>query len=666
VRERLPWASWHRAGRGLFELDGVPEPVLRHFSQRRVEIEQRAVELVGVAAGELSRERMQAIALATRRAKTYSVEGSSWREQARARAAEHGLGHAELAELARRDPGDAPQPELARVAASLSGPEGLTERHNTFARRHALAEIAGAFAQGATISRLEDATSGYLDDQTVARLTPDADGGQRYTTHELLTLERELVEGAERRSSECTGVLPAALLDSVLSAHEPALNDDQAAAVRAIASSGRGVEAVTALAGTGKTTMIGALAAAYQQTGWRVIGAAPTARAARQLRELAGIEADTMHAQLARLQRTGGLDARTVLVLDEAGMAPTRRSASLLAHAELAGAKVIAIGDPGQLAAVEAGGWLAALARRQQGPALREVMRQRDPAEQLALEALHDGDPAQYLAHKEDAIAVHEREIDALLRVRDAWHAAQREYGRRGAVMIARENLTRERLNRAARAMLKREGGLAELGLYIGGREYAPGDRVVARCNDRANDLDNGSLATVTAVDDEDFSMVVQPDSGEQRGLEHDYIANNLEHAYALTGHAAQGATVAWAAVVGRPGDFTREWAYTALSRAREQTRIHVISERAEREREREEYAPAEPELEPEQTLEVLERAMKRSEAEPLAVERAGPVVGAPGLAHGPPGPAASAPELKGLESLRRGQARGRTAGLRI
>ena len=43
VRERLRWVSWSRTTRGLFEIDGVPAGVLRHFSQRRVEIEQRVV-----------------------------------------------------------------------------------------------------------------------------------------------------------------------------------------------------------------------------------------------------------------------------------------------------------------------------------------------------------------------------------------------------------------------------------------------------------------------------------------------------------------------------------------------------------------------------------------------------------------------------------------------
>jgi conjugative relaxase-like TrwC/TraI family protein len=249
VRRRLPWLSWRAVGRGLFELDGVPDSVLRHFSQRRVEIEERAIELVGVgAAGELSRERMEGIALATRKAKTYGVDGGTWREQAQARAAEHGLGEAELASLRRRAPTDAGPPDLVALAERLSGPDGLTGRHNTFARRHALAEIAAAFPQGATISQLEDATSSYLHGVTVARL-PSRDCEPRYTTHELLACEREIIESARRRGSENTGVIPPALVDRVLAEYVPVLNDDQAAAVRAITTSGRGVEAVSALAG---------------------------------------------------------------------------------------------------------------------------------------------------------------------------------------------------------------------------------------------------------------------------------------------------------------------------------------------------------------------------------------------------------------------------------
>lgn len=364
-----------------------------------------------------------------------------------------------------------------------------------------------------------------------------------------------------------------------------------------------------------------------------------------------------MHSLTARIDRGDGLDDRTVLVVDEADMAATRLTARLLAHAERVGAKVIAVGDPGQLGSVQAGGWLAALTRQQAGPALREVMRQRDPAEQQALQALHDGDPDQYLEHKHNEITVHETELDAITALTTAWHHAQLQHGRREAVMIARDNLTRERLNRAARAKLKQDRQLDEPDVIMGGRGYSPGDRVIARRNDRRRDVDNGTLATVITIDPDSGSMLLEADSGEPLALDHEYVARHLEHAYALTAHGAQGGTLQWAGVTGRPDEFTREWAYTALSRARDTTTIHLISQRSARDRDRDDYAPAEPDPEPQETRGRLRHSLPRSETEPLAYER---------ISHRPPPRRApTIPEPNGVDLLRAGRLRrgGRSLG---
>ena len=417
-------------------------------------------------------------------------------------------------------------------------------------------------------------------------------------------------------------VVSTAIVDRVLSRRQPQLNADQAAAVRALTSSGSGVDVIEALAGTGKTTMIGVLADCYRTAGWQVIGAAPTGRAARQLREVARIPAGTMHALVGELDWSRTLGTRTVLVLDEAGMAPTRLTARLFAHAERGGVKVIAVGDPGQLGSVEPGGWLAALARHQPAPQLREVMRQLDPKERDALESLREGEPARYLAHKQDAIAVHATEIDALATLTNQWHIAKCEHGDASAVMIARDNGTRDRLNRAARAQLKRDGGLSMEGIVLGGREFAEGDRVIARRNDRQLDVDNGTLGTVIGVSARD-GVRIRTASDRVHQLDPVYAAAHLEHAYAITGHSAQSSTVSWAGVIGRPEEFTREWAYTALSRAREQTLVYVISERSELEHERDDYGPAASARDRNETLRALSRSMKRSETELLAIEQA-------------------------------------------
>ena len=149
----------------------------------------------------------------------------------------------------------------------------------------------------------------------------------------------------------------------------------------------------------------------------------------------------------------------------------------------------------------------------------------------------------------------------------DQWDAAAKQHGLPAAVMIARDNQACEQLNEAARAMLKHTSALPRVGVLIGAREFAVVDRVIARRNDRQIDIDNGTVATIIAIDPLHQSITVRTDSGDVRQLDHAYVAAHLEHAYALTAHGAQGATVAWAGVVGRPREFTREWAYTALSR---------------------------------------------------------------------------------------------------
>jgi ATP-dependent exoDNAse (exonuclease V) alpha subunit len=190
--------------------------------------------------------------------------------------------------------------------------------------------------------------------------------------------------------------------------------------------------------------------------------------------------------------------------------------------------------------------------------------------------------------------------------------------------MMARDNYTREQLNRAARAKLKRDGLLLERGLFIGGREYSPGDRVIARRNHRHHDVDNGTTGSVVTIDQRNGTLTIRTDAGQTRVLPHEYVAQYLQHAYALTAHGAQAGTFTWGGVIGRAGEFTNEWAYTALSRAREHTSIHVIAEAAERERERNEYAPAPPTPDARQTLNQLGRAMKRPETEPPAIQLRG------------------------------------------
>ena len=186
--------------------------------------------------------------------------------------------------------------------------------------------------------------------------------------------------------------------------------------------------------------------------------------------------------------------------------------------------------------------------------------------------------------------------------------------------MIARDNTTRTVLNERARRLLAESGQLTGPPVQIAAQEFLVGDRVIARRNDRYRNIDNGTLATITQIDHHTGTLGLTTDAGHERVLDASYTADHLEHAYALTGHGAQGATLTSAIVIGRPSEFTREWAYTALTRARHQTSLHLIAEQTIAQRDREQYAPPEPQLTRAEALDTLSRTMRRSEAEPLAL----------------------------------------------
>jgi hypothetical protein len=187
--------------------------------------------------------------------------------------------------------------------------------------------------------------------------------------------------------------------------------------------------------------------------------------------------------------------------------------------------------------------------------------------------------------------------------------------------MIARDNATRAMLNDRARELPVRDGHLRGDGVVVVNREFSVGDRVIARRNDRYRDVDNGTLATITEVDSWTGALKMLTDAGDDRLLDAAYAAEHLEHACALTGHGALGATVEWVGVIGRPSEFSHEWAYTSLSRARGRTRVYVVGEATAGQRRREEYAPPEPERTTDEALEVVRPAIRRREAERLAIE---------------------------------------------
>src|SRR4051812_5998515 len=609
ARDRLG-LEWGPVTKGAAELQDLPAEVLSVFSRRRQEIIEAAQE-AGVH--DLASERGKYLAILTRERKQYAVETHTWREEIRARAGEHGLDRAAIARLvddgqARLDAGavDVAGIDERAVGDRLAGEDGLTEKANTFAERDVLREFAGAAAQGARVADIRAQGTRFAGRGDVLGTVS---GG--LTTQDLVAAERRLIAAAIGRAGEGVAVVESDVLERALAAVDRPLSDEQGEALRNVAMSGNGVDVVEALAGTGKTFTAGALRQVYEDAGFHVIGIAPTARAVRELAEEAGVAAWTLDRALLDLRDGRALAERTVVLLDEAGMASTRGSERLLAAAQQVGAKVIAIGDSGQLPSVQAGGWMREVGQRVGVHRLTQVVRQRNVDERRALAHLHDGRPGSYLewAEKNERVVVH-TDGGAIAAALEDWRRAVGEHGIAQAVLIARDNDTRAALNSAAREHVRAKGQLGDDADY-GPVTVAVGERIICRRNDRFADVDNGTRGTV--FETHPHGLLIGTDAGPLRTLPAAYVGEHVEHAYCLTGHGMQGGTVEHATVVGAPRALTRGWSYTALSRARAATRLHIDGddEPAGVQAERAEVAPHDAQLRP-QRDDVLVRTAQR------------------------------------------------------
>ena len=240
-------------------------------------------------------------------------------------------------------------------------------------------------------------------------------------------------------------------------------------------------------ASTPRTPPNGSTSTAEKPNGW-----ARSANSAPQLRSLPNVSRCPGAAAPAHHRRRG----RAGPLAPPSGPAGDRRrgqpwpapspSTSWWAPPRAAGAKVVLVGDQGQLSAVEAGGMFAALVRDRDGlaPELTDVRRFHHLWEKRASVELRRGSPDAidaYQANERIADGDRDQMLDALyLAWKDDTESGQT------SLMIAGDLGTVSELNDRARADRVAAGAVSEHGLTVaGGGTAGVGDLVVTRQNDR-------------------------------------------------------------------------------------------------------------------------------------------------------------------------------------
>ncbi len=321
--------------------------------------------------------------------------------------------------------------------------------------------------------------------------------------------------------------------------------------------------------GTGKTTIVNAILALYEQQMDRVALAAPTGRAAKRLSELTGKEAKTLH-RLLEVDFSKGGDVvqfihnesnplrADVVIIDEMSMVDVKLFESLLA-ALRPSARLVLVGDADQLPSVGAGNVLGELLQCEQIPSVRLTEIFRQAAESMIVSNAHrivegelpkqGGKTDDFFMMESSGSACQQLVCDVVsTRLPHSYHFdPMRDIqvlcpSRKGLLGTeAMNELLQELLNPPA--IHKKE-------LKRGKRIWRQGDKVMQICNDydilyEKDDGENGAgayngdIGYIEKVDPSEPAILVRFD--DRKVLYCAEQMEELEPAYAITIHKSQG-----------------------------------------------------------------------------------------------------------------------------
>src|SRR3546814_650599 len=207
------------------------------------------------------------------------------------------------------------------------------------------------------------------------------------------------------------------------------------------------------------------------------------------------------------------------VVVDGAGMIGTRQMERVLSEAERAGAKVVLVGDPEQLQAIEVGAAFRSLAERHGAAEISEVRRQHEDWQKDATRALATGRTGEAIHAYAEHGMVHAAETREAARAEliDTWDAQRLADPEKTRIILTHTNAEVRDLNQAARDRLREAGELGQdvrISAERGAREFATGDRIMFLKNERGLGVKNGTLGKVERVSPD--SMAVRLDDGRQ------------------------------------------------------------------------------------------------------------------------------------------------------
>lgn len=619
-----------------FEIKGIGQDTREHFSKRRASIVKSAGEFA-------SSKALDRATLETRSVKGHVARNQlfpQWQEDAR----QFGISPASLRNSLSKS-NCLSKSERQRAERTLAKSlEELAEVDSVHEKRHVLRTMlekaqTGDLDAQTLIDVLDEAieTGGLLE--SIGR---SASMQTEYlTSAQIRESERKILESAEnlmrddrvhgdRNITEnvLSGGLSAtakqtvnALVDQILpellrfkfaAPEYDKLSQEQRDAVLELTTKRSKLNTVRGVAGSGKTTMLAAAREAWEAHGYKVVGCALSGSAAQELAKGSGINSETIRMTLIRLEPDRirrlkhdarmlvraflkkktfqydqmKLDGKTVLVVDEASMVGTKDMASLLRHAEKAGARVVLVGDTRQLPSIKRGGAFEKIHEEVKGPELTTSVRQKNEWLKSAVQSANEGDIRGALAvlSHEKRLVLTKSEKDSHERLIEKW-ASERTDDLSETLILASKNDDVSRLNIAAQDERRRRGELGEAKFTWNGVTYRTEDRVTFHEIDRKLGIWNGSAGTIRGITEpinaSSARFEIELDSGETVSIAPGELKSKdaMSLGYAATVHKAQGKTVDKTFLLIDDEMVNRQSAYVGLTRSRHDAFVFAQAE---------------------------------------------------------------------------------------
>ena len=423
----------------------------------------------------------------------------------------------------------------------------LSAQQSTFSR-HDLARFANRNSRDA--EQFQQVYAAIMASPELVQLGRNAGDVDRFTTRELLSIEKEMLTVAQGKAESRHFEVKAKTVDRVIEKN-PSLSTEQRAALRHV-TQGSDLAAVVGFAGTGKSYMLGMAREVWEKEGYQVQGMALSGIAADSLQAGANIPSNTIANRLLVWKNAREtLSERDILVVDEAGMIGSRQMHAILSYAEKGGAKVVLVGDPEQLQAIDAGAAFRAIIERSGFAQMSEIRRQKEVWQKEA--TIHFGlkQAAAGLAAYERRNNIHQYDTKsaAIAGMIEAWDEVRCLNPDKTQIMLAFTREEVKQLNETARTIRHKAGELGQDRTFVtekGERAFAENDRIYFLANENKHlHVKNGNLGVITKIEGEQFTVRLDAVNGVSREVSFslaDY--KDIDHGYAATVYKSQGITV--------------------------------------------------------------------------------------------------------------------------